>query len=137
MFGFVSRLFSRPQAEARGRRIFRYIVAGQAVFADPMVIAQKLETIGGENWADLVGQVDRLRRPVHGDEAAVNGREWLNKRNADFKAALADLVRIVRQVFDLQPLAPDGAGVTDHEAIEVLAAYILFSRELAAAARPL
>lgn len=137
MLGFLKRLFTRSQAPSRDRFIFRYTVAGRECFADPLVIAQRLESVGGENWPDLVASVDRLRKPPTEAAAALNGTQWVQKRNADFKAALADLVRITRDVFDLKPLASDGSGVTDHEAVEVLAAYLIFSRGLAEAARPL
>lgn len=137
MFRLFTRLFSRSQAVSRDRFIFRYTVAGQTQHADPLVIAQRFESIGGENWPDLVQTVDRLRKPATEAAVALNGREWAAKRNAEFKAALTELVRVVREVFGLAPLAADGSGVTDHEAIEVLAAYLTYNRGLADAARPL
>lgn len=132
-------LFSRlfPQRSKRDRLIFRYHVGRETRFADPMVLARRMEEVGGENWPQLVATVDRLRQPLPPAMAASVSAELLAKRERDFSAALMDLVRIVREVFSLPVLQSDGTGVTDSECIELLSEYLLYSRGLANAARPL
>lgn len=138
----IRSLFKRSPSPDRERLIFVYRLSrtNETRRCDPLVVSRKLDEHGGENWAELVVEVQRLRRQPNEKIqaiAAVSGTDVAAERAKKFDESLAKLVAIVRAVFDLKPFGNDGTGYTEAECVDVLTQYLAFSERLAEDARPL
>lgn len=112
---------------SRGRDLYRYYDGGRWRRCNPVAAAVKLEEVL-PNYLEHLGAVtvDATKVPL-GDMRA----QAVKARNDGF----LELARAARTVFDLPPLT-DTRGLTDFEAVGVLARFFAFMEGLAAAARP-
>lgn len=135
MLAWLKRRLGR-RAQSR-RLIFSYRAGGKSLAADPIVVQRVLESNGSAEWRTLFSVVNALAKPPSDAEASMMTTEeaW-RARAARRDAAIFELAALSRHAFGLPELTPDGEGVTEAEAIDVLSRFIEFIGGLAEKARP-
>lgn len=127
----LSRLFARRAA--RKRQIFVYHDGRRNRWVDPMLVEEVFEREGGENWQQTVVEVRNLHRPHN----AALSASLVEQRKETRRRETGKLLDWTRKAFKIEPLGPDGSGLSEAETIGVLTEYLHFCRGLATAARPL
>jgi hypothetical protein len=127
LFGKVRSLFGKKDK----RKIFRYWDGSRYAHADPIKIDKDLRKIGGDDWMEHTKILDKdtSKVPMSDDLRA--------KVNKEIEESVDFIVDLSRKTFSLPGLSPDGGGLTDNEAIDVLVQYFNFLNECEESVRPL
>jgi len=116
------------RAKTARRRIFTFRANGKTQYRDPVTVSNLLDETEPA-WESMLGHI---AAPIPGILDAEN-RAIAEKRKRE---SAQRLVEVGRKVFGLEPIGPDGRGTTEAEVVGVLAKYVRFMTELAAAAAP-
>lgn len=127
MFGWLSRRVD-PRRSAHERFLFHYWDGSADRRADPAAIDRELSRHLGRDWKERVAQLsDEPPFGVVGEELDA----WYDKADKNRSAVLAG----IDAAFGLRAVDQSG-GLSESARLGVLAAYLLFCRQLVELARP-
>lgn len=126
IWAFLRRLMGGRSAR---REIFRYFDGQAYRYADPLLVLQALDAT--EDWQELI-QAAIISTSV--DPAKLS--PVLRAQVEDKSKLIGDLAGVVREVFGLKVLGPDG-GLTQLECVDLLSDFLAWCASTSRDYRPL
>ncbi|QEL15882.1 hypothetical protein [Limnoglobus roseus] len=130
LFRWFLRLF-RPAAPDHRFGVFAYAINGLPRYADAMEAESKLAVATGYRWPECLTDLQRFGSEPQPATDGTTAAPDPVKRAEQLRAALDAAVRCARAAFDLPPVAADGSGVGDADAVAVLVEFYAFSHAFA------
>lgn len=113
--------FRKAPAHVRG--LYEYHDGRRRRVADPVEVDALLRQHGGDAWGNLLSILQAA------DRSTATGK-LAGLVAAQQDEAVRTLADLARKAFGLDPLGPDGSGVSTAEALNVLAGYLSFLADL-------